>query len=363
LDNRLKLPKFRILYVGPLVPHENVLHRFWALERLGQTVFPLDERFFDSGTGRLMEKLRYRLQSGSVVRDYNEAVFSQATGNQVDVVWGDKQVYLRPETLRRLRRHGIASVDFTIDNPFGPRNDPGWRTYKRSIGEYDLHVLQRDSSLADFMRAGARHVMKCQTTFERAAHFPPPAGWSDKDRDREVSFVGSPYDQRVEFFTRLRREFEIPLTVSGMRRWAEKLPTDVAEIYTGSELLATEYRRAIWRSKINLSFITHSNLDEYALKTFEIAGCAGFQIAERSPGHSERFIEDEEIVLFSSVEECAAKIRRYLPDEAARERIGWAGHRRAVESGYDNDSQLARVLIELGRVIREDQISAPRHDR
>lgn len=346
----MTLPNFRILYVGPLVPHENVLHRFWALERLGQTVFPLDERFFNAGKGGLMEKLRFRLQSGPVVRAFNEAVFDQAVANHVDVVWADKQVHLRPGTLRRLRRQGIATVDFTIDNPFGPRNDPGWRTYKSCIGEYDLQVLQRDSSLKDFLDAGAQHVMKCQTTFERAAHFPPPAGWSDKDRDREVSFVGSPYDQRVEFFTRLRREYKVPLTVSGMTRWRDKLPGDVADIYTGSELLASEYRRAIWRSKINLSFITHSNLDEYALKTFEIAGCAGFQIAERSPGHLERFVEDEEIVLFSSVEECAAKIERYLPDEAARERIGWAGYRRAVASGYDNDTQLARVLVELERI-------------
>ncbi len=150
----MALPKFRILYVGPLVPHENVLHRFWALERLGQVVFPLDERFFDSGSGRLMEKLRYRLQAGSVVRDFNEAIFRQAIGDQVDVVWGDKQVYLRPETLRRLRRHGIASVDFTIDNPFGPRNDPGWRTYKNCIGEYDLHVLQRDVKPERFFECG-----------------------------------------------------------------------------------------------------------------------------------------------------------------------------------------------------------------
>jgi hypothetical protein len=349
------LPKFRILYVGPLVPHENVLHRYWALQRLGQTMFPLDELYFKAAGGPLALKLRFRTQWGAAVREYNEMVYEQAIANRVDVVWADKQTFLRPATLRMLRHHKISTVDWTLDNAFGPRNDPGWRTYKSAIGEYDLHVLQRDVSLRDYTRAGARNVAKMQTVFDRVSHYPPPAGWSDKDRDREVSFVGSPYDERPKFFTRLYTEFKAPLVISGMNRWAKLLPPEAAHIYSGSELLASEYRRAIWRSKINLSFVTHTNLDEFALKTFEIAGCAGFQIAERCPGHQERFVEDEEIVLFSSVEECAEKIAHYLPDEAARTRIAWAGYRRAVESGYDNDTQLARILLTLsGLQSKED---------
>jgi spore maturation protein CgeB len=112
------------------------------------------------------------------------------------------------------------------------------------------------------------------------------------------------------------------------------------------------YREGIWRSKINLSFLTHGNQDEYAHKSFEIAGCAAFQLAERCPGHTERFIEDVEAVYFSSVEECAEKIRRYLPDEAARNRIAAAGYRRAVSSGYYNDRQLAAVMQDFEPIAR-----------
>ncbi|MFZ0519363.1 MAG: glycosyltransferase, partial [Acidobacteriaceae bacterium] len=81
-----------------------------------------------------------------------------------------------------------------------------------------------------------------------------------------------------------------------------------------------------------------------AHKSFEIAACGGFLLAERSAGHSERFRENEEAVFFSDIEECAEKIHRYLNDEPARARIAAAGRRRAVTGGYDNDSQLAKVL-------------------
>ena len=108
-----------------------------------------------------------------------------------------------------------------------------------------------------------------------------------------------------------------------------------------------DYREAVWRSKINLSFITHSNQDEFVHKSFEIAACGGFLLAERSAGHVARFVEGEEAVFFTGFEECAAMIARYLPDEAARERIARAGRERAVRGGYSNDAQVGKIVERL----------------
>ena len=112
-------------------------------------------------------------------------------------------------------------------------------------------------------------------------------------------------------------------------------------------MLDGAYREGIWRSKINLAFITHSNLDEAAHKSFEIAACGGFLLAERSPGHERLFAEDEEAVFFSSTEELIAKAERYLGDEPARARVAAAGHARALRSGYANDVQVAAILSRL----------------
>jgi spore maturation protein CgeB len=93
-----------------------------------------------------------------------------------------------------------------------------------------------------------------------------------------------------------------------------------------------------------LSFLTHSNHDEFVHKSFEIAACGGFLLAERSAGHLERFVEDEEAVFFTGFDECAEKIRRYLPDAEARGRIAAAGRMRAVRDGYGNDAQMGKIL-------------------
>ncbi|MEO6830515.1 MAG: glycosyltransferase [Acidobacteriaceae bacterium] len=336
----------RILYIAPMNYGWYGLYRQRSLERLGHTVFPIDIMQYEGRGNPILARVRYRLQIGRIVTQMNDDVLRLAEEHRVDAVWFDKPLFIRAATLRRLRAMGIVTVDYMIDNPFGPRRDPGFRLYVRMIPEYDLHVQQRDVSVRAYLERGARRVVKVQTAFEPSVHFPPPPGWSDRDRTREISFIGTPYDDRPRFLTDLMQKHQLPVTISGPRIWKRKLDRCVqAALYPREgELYDAEYRQGIWESKINLSFLTHGNQDEYAHKSFEIAASGGFLLAERSEGHAARFKEEEEAVFFSTLEECAEKCRFYLKDEAARKRIAAAGQKRAIACGYDNDTQLAKVL-------------------
>jgi spore maturation protein CgeB len=345
----------RILYIAPMNYGWYGLYRQRSLERLGHTVFPVDIMQYEGSGNPIFARIRYRLQIGRTVTRMNEDVLRMAREHRVDAVWFDKPLFIRAATLRELRAMGVATVDYMIDNPFGPRRDPGFRLYVRTIPEYDLHVQQRDVSVAAYLQRGARSVVKVQTAFEPGVHFPPPPGWSDRDRTREISFIGTPYDDRPHFLAELWRKYKLPVVISGPRIWRRKLDRSaIAALYPSEgELYDTAYREGIWQSKINLSFLTHGNQDEYAHKSFEIAACGGFLLAERSQGHSARFKEDEEAVFFSGIEECAEKCRLYLHDEPARTRIAAAGYRRAVACGYDNDTQLKKVLNAVTELLPE----------
>ena len=341
----------KILYVGQLSANDSALYRLWALERLGHTVVPLNSYDYQPQSD-LLRKIVHRTQIGAWVRRLNHDVLGAAERERPEVFWADKLLGLRPETLKRLRAMGVATVSYMIDNAFGPRRDPGWRLYMKDIPYFDLHVVQRDSNVVDYRSRGARDVIKIQTAYEPTIHYPPAEGWSDAERTRDVSFIGTAYDDRPEFLTRLWRECGLSIAISGSSVWRERLDAEAAAaLYTGSELYGAAYREAVWQSKINLSFLTHSNHDEFAHKSFEIAACGGFLLAERSEGHAARFEEDREAVFFTGFEECVAKIRRYLPDEAARERIAAAGRERAVRSGYSNDAQMALVLERLRGIL------------
>ncbi len=341
----------KILYVGQLSPNDSALYRMWALERLGHTVVAIDCLGYQP-ENELLKKVVHRAQVGPWVGRLNRDILAAAERERPDVFWADKLLGLWPETLGKLRAMGVKTVSYMIDNAFGPRRDPGWRLYRKDIPHFDLHVVQRDKNIADYMGCGARDVIKIQTAYEPTIHFPVEGEWGDGDRDRGVSFIGTSYDDRPAFLTRLWRECGFPVVISGDRMWRERLDGEAAKaLYTGGELYGAAYREAVWRSRINLSFITHSNQDEFVHKSFEIAGCGGFLLAERSAGHEARFVEGEEAVFFTGFEECAEKIRKYLPDEAARERIARAGRARAVRDGYSNDAQMG-LIVERVEAVR-----------
>ena len=352
----------KILYAAGLSPNDSSLYRLQALERRGHTLTPLNAYGYEPGQP-FLRKVLHRLQMGPWVERLNRDAVRVAEETRPDVFWADKLLGLQPRTLDRLRAMGVVTVSYMIDNAFGPRRDPGWRLYMQCIPHFDLHATQRDANVRDYRARGARDVVKIQTAYEPTMHYPPPPGWSDRDRDRGVSFIGTPYDQRAAFLTELWERFRLPVVISGAdSMWRTRLSAEAATaMYTGQELHGAAYREGIWRSEINLSFLTHSNQDEFAHKSFEIAGCGGFLLAERSRGHCERFVEDEEAVFFDGVEECAAKIAQYLPDEASRTRIAAAGHARAVRDGYSNDAQVGRILERVEPMLKDCERSSCTH--
>lgn len=346
----------KILYAAGLTPNDSSLYRLWALERLGHHVIPFNAYDY-TPQNPLVGKIVFRLATGPHVDGLNRDLLDIAKHEKPDILWADKLLWMRPSTLDYLRSLGIATISYMIDNAFGPRQDPGWRLYMKSIPHYDLHVTQRDKNITDYRSRGARDVIKVQTAYEPTIHFPPPTGWSDRDRNRDVSFIGTPYEQRAETLTRLAHVDGFNVAISGNEPlWRKALsPAAFTQLYREGELYQQQYREATWRSKINLSFLTHSNQDEFVHKSFEIAGCGGFLLAERSEGHLQRFREDEEAVFFSTFEELSQKIRRYLPDEAARTRIAAAGQARALRDGYHNDHQVSLILQRIEPLVQNLQ--------
>lgn len=213
----------------------------------------------------------------------------------------------------------------------------------------DLHCLVRRADVARY-RAWGLPFIKVMLSFDPKMHYPPPSGFSDANRDREVSYIGHPYEQRPTFLLKLARDHQLPLFVSG-NLWTSIWNSEEQRLFNlGGFLGGDQYRSGIWSSKINLSFVTEENEEDIAHKSVEIAACGGFLLALRTPGHQAIFEEDREAVFFSSLEECADKARFYLKRPDLREAIAARGRERAVSSGYDNDTQLARILSRLDEI-------------
>jgi spore maturation protein CgeB len=337
--------KRRILYVAPLGSTGTATHRYEALERLGQVVSPFDLRSYASRQGHL-NALRSRFPFGPLVARVNRDLVKAVETVRPDVVWFDKPIVFTPKTMRAIHAAGARIVFYVQDSPFGPRNDGCWKQFYRVFRMADLHCLVREADVVRYRKMGLPFI-KTMFSFDPARQYPPPEGWSDADRDREVSYIGHPHEERPAFLRALAQQHGVALSING-NLWEKILGSEaLPNLRVGGHLGPDQYREAIWRSKINLSFVTQANEDDIAHKAVETAACGGFLLTLRTPGHEALLEEDREAVFFSSIEECAEKIRFYLSRPDLREAIGQRARERAVASGYDNDTQMARILNRL----------------
>ena len=338
----------KILYVAPLGPGNTSLYRLEAFRRIGQEMIPFALEPFDPKS-RYVAALQYRYPVGPLIAPVNRALVAAIGAHKPDVVWFDKPVHIHAGSIEAAKAAGAVTVCYNQDNPFGPRDDGCWRQFYKVYRLFDLHCLFRTVDIARYRNQGLA-FLKIMLSYDPLQHFPPPAGWGDVDRTRELSYTGSPLEDRARFLEGLAVQYGLPVSVAGPR-WEKVWPPELLRKYVvGGMMKDAAYRESIWKSKINLSFVTEMNEEDVAHKSFEITACAQFLLAKRSPGHVEAFEEGMEAEFYGSMEECADKAQYYLTHPKQREEIAAAGRARSVRSGYDNDSQLARVLWKLDGV-------------
>ncbi len=335
----------RILYVSTFTAPGTTTFRYEAMRRIGQDVVPFEFRKYEPRSGPI-RIFRNRFPFGPLVSKINQDLVSAVRASRPEVVWFDKPTLFTRETMEAIHTAGARIVFYVQDGPFGPRNDGIWRQFYRVYRMADLHCLVREADVARY-RAWGLPFIKTMFSFDPAMQYAPPQGWSDADRDRGISYIGHPHEERPALLRTLAKQYNLPLSING-NFWREILGGEnLPNLHIDGYLGPDQYREAIWRSKINLSFVTQTNEDDIAHKAVETAACAGFLLTLRTPGHEALLQEDREAVFFSSVEECADKARFYLDRPDLREAIGRQARERTVRSGYDNDTQLARILNKL----------------
>ena len=281
---------------------------------------------------------------------FNRAWLSAVCESGADLAWLEWPKLLQRETLTaaRARLPRCRFVAFYDDNPFGDRTDElwQWQVFFNAIPEFDLHLVKRPSDLAELERRGARRAELFMHGYF-APLFEPSRGGAHFDQD--VSFVGTALDHRVAFIRRLIAHEKIPLRVFG-NRWDRTLIYHLRRDHFRPAVLGKAYADVLRRSRVSLGFVSSSNHDEYTMRTFEIPACQGFLLAERTTTHQELFIEGKEAEFFSSVEECADKIRFYLKEEALRRRIAAQGYLRCLDSDYSLRRRLRDALQQIEKL-------------
>ncbi len=95
--------------------------------------------------------------------------------------------------------------------------------------------------------------------------------------------------------------------------------------YCGSVNYLTEMPQVFRASKINICPVLKANKSGMPLRALDIMGCEGFLLSSYQPELYEYFIDGQECVMYSSLEDAIAKADFYLKHEDARKQIAAAG--------------------------------------
>jgi spore maturation protein CgeB len=362
----------KILFVGQLGEGQTTRMRMEVLRGLGHEVIPLDSQARWAELPWARRWIEQKLSRGPVVSYLNQRVLALTREHKPDLLWGEKQEHLEPNTVLELQKQGTRTLHFTPDPYF-------FLAWKRTrlmdacLPLFDYVLCCKQYEMADYERT-CRRVLYMPLGYAEAVHRPlAPADRSLRSRYRsDVSFVGGWDPRRQRFLGAMTEQVDCTLKIWGYSwdhlydgRWtprrayrlrllagkgAFQLRKDarLSACLQGPEVYGDAYAWALSGAKIGLGFLREVWPDQHTTRTFEIPACASLMIADRTDEHRSFFREGQEADFFSSEEELLDKLRFYLANEAVRERIAWRGYRRCVESGYSYRARLEVALTELG---------------
>jgi hypothetical protein len=108
----------KILLLGPVDSGQTSLMRMRAFEHLGHTVRGVHTVEPWTQASWLKRQTQRRLQRGSIVEQINRSVIENVREFRPDLMWAEKQEFLRVETIEEVRRLGMSAVHFTPDQYF-----------------------------------------------------------------------------------------------------------------------------------------------------------------------------------------------------------------------------------------------------
>lgn len=353
----------KVLFLGEIGEGQTSRMRMRALQRLGHRVRGVNTVTPWTRASWMARQAQRRLSAGPIVDEINETVVHAARVFRPDLIWAEKQEYLRIETLETLRSFGARLAHYTPD----PYFSLDWKRTKlmdAAMGAFDTLIYCKSYERADYEAMG-KPVIYMPLGYCDETHRPLPS--DDLQWACAVGFLGG-WEPRREYLLRAVAEGVDGLKIWGGYwdflmdgRWslrralvlrqlagndAFRLRKDpvLASVWRGREVYGDDYARALTGSQIGLGLLRRVCPDQHTTRTFEIPACGSMLLADRTDEHQALFEEGREAEFFSSTEELISKARFYLENTAAREALSRAGRARCERSGYAYIDRLRLAL-------------------
>ena len=352
--------QLRIAVVGPIYGGSLPITRYAvsALESLGHQVRWLDPSVHASSYHQLelLKNSQHRLALQSKYAEMlSRVTMAQLAEDPPDLVLSLAQAPLILPMLEQLRRKRFLTAMWFVENY---RHLTYWQ---QLAAGYDFwFVIQHEPCIAALKQAGAKDVRYLPMAADPSVHRPLELTQAEREEyGSDVSFVGAGYANRRAIFPRL-------LTHEwGFKLWGNEWngATDLTSVLqrNGARIDTDTCQKVFNASAVNLNLHSWAGTgldpegDFVNPRTFELAACGAFQLADRRSLMPDLFTASE-IATVSSSDELPGQISRWLREP--EQRLAMAGNaRRRVLAEHTYVHRMRDLLSQIG-VASPDRIGS-----
>ncbi|MCO4818309.1 MAG: glycosyltransferase [Bacteroidetes bacterium] len=272
------------------------IHRFSA-----QSIF---YGYYDAS---IVNKVLYKLGLSSIYQKINGQFKQVVAELEPEIIWVFKGMEILPESLIWAKQRGIKLANYNPDNPFVfSGKGSGNSNVTKSIDLYDLHFTYNLEIQAELEQ---KH--KAKTSFLPFAYDVSPDWYEECAKEAEVvkaCFLGNPDKRRADFILQLA-DNGVKMDVYG-HNWERFISHP--NIVVCPPVYEAELWKTLRKYRVQLNLMRIHNENSHNMRSFEIPGIGGIQVAPFTIEHQTFFEDGKEVFLYKNLDECVAKINYIL---------------------------------------------------
>lgn len=316
--------------------------KYWQEYRKDITIdfFQAQNIFYNFYNQNFLNKIVFKLGISSIYNQINKQLLEKIKKFKPDVIFVFKGMEIFPQTLQFAKEQNIKLLNYNPDNPFiFSGSGSGNKNITESIGIYDVHFtynmeikyqIESQYSIPTYILPFGFDVSeelfaKCTETLEI----------------NKVCFIGNPDKVRALLITKLAKA-GVLIDVYGYN-WEKFINHKNISYY--KTIYGVEFWQNIRRYRVQLNIMRPHNLNSHNMRSFEIPGIGGIQLAPHTSEHELFFEPNKEIFLYQSVEDCVKKINHLIQlsvQEANELRL--AARLACIEKKYSYAERAKQVL-------------------
>lgn len=287
----------------------------------------------------VFKSLGWRFKIGPFISDINNYINCSIEKNY-DIIWVDKGIFLKKGLIQRLRNSASIFIHYTPDTALVYNKS---YLFNSTLPFYDYCITTKSFEIDLYREYGAKNVLYCTQGYNKELHRPK----NNFETKEGICFVGFYERHRaLAIQALLDSGFEVKLAGSDWDNFVKKNNGSLNLAYFGKGLFGDAYVDFLSGSLVGLGLLSKKFPELHTTRTIEIPAC-GTALATETNIEIEKIFDNNEIIAYNNLDQLIEKVKYYLINKNELKHITQLGYKRIVDGGYDYESILRDLLIQM----------------